>query len=374
MKVSRRSFLSISASGLAIGAWSMAKRAHGEPAAESLVESVRYLGKQFINSPVAVTGLDGATSTKLPSGESLWLFGDTVEGPFTSIRAVDLKDKLSNTAAVVPAQDALVGIKQFQFLTQPDGKRPRQVIPFVVGEDPAKQRVWPMHGACVGDQLYVFYHRISLIDGVSVFDNFQLDGMGLAKAKIGDLQFDRLTASDGTHEFWKGSEPTYGVYVTQTDDYIYLWGNLLTGVFLARTRPTAIEDHRSYEYLAAAPTLSSPQLAPRWSKTFEPTASLFDSVPNEMSANYNPYLERWVAIHSFLRENKIVIRIAPQIYGPWSDGQIVYRPDHINDTDLIYAAKEHPELSRSAGQVIYATFVNSSTYVPELIEITFKKA
>src|SRR5262249_9197251 len=155
-------------------------------------------------------------------------------------------------------------------LTQPDGKRPRQTIPFATGEDPAKNRVWPMHGACVGDHLYVFYHRISLIDGVSVFDNFQLDGMGLAKAKIGDLWFERLTAPVGTHEFWKGSVPTYGVFVTQTDDYIYLWGNLLTGVFLARTRPSAIEDHSSYEYLAAAPTLSNPKLVPRWSQTFEP--------------------------------------------------------------------------------------------------------
>jgi Domain of unknown function (DUF4185) len=374
MNISRRFFLNLTAGGLATGAWSLAKLARAESEEHTLVESVRYVGKQFQNNPVKVTGLDGATSTKLPSGDALWVFGDTVEGPFTSIATVDLKDKLSNTAAVVPAQDAADGIKQFQFLTQADGLRPRQIIPFAAGEDPAKNRVWPMHGACAGKYAYLFYHRISLIDGVNVFENFQLDGMGLAKAKIGDLMFERLAAPDGTHEFWKASEPTYGVFVNQADDYIYLWGNLMTGMFLARTRPDAIEDHTSYEYLAAAPTLSNPKLEARWSKRFEPTASLFDSVPNEMSATYNPFLEKWVAIHSFLRENKIVLRTAPHIYGPWTDGQIIYRPQRIKDSDLIYAAKEHPELARNNGQVIYATFVNSSTYVPELIEVTLKKS
>ena len=129
MIISRRLFLNLTAGGLATGAWTLSKFARAESGEHPLVESVRYLGKQFQNNSVNVTGLDGATSTKLPRGDALWVFGDTVEGPFTSIATVDLKDKLSNTAAVVPAQDAADGIKQFQFLTQPDGKRPRQIIP-----------------------------------------------------------------------------------------------------------------------------------------------------------------------------------------------------------------------------------------------------
>ena len=126
---------------------------------------------------------------------ALWLFGDTVEGPFESIRGLALKDKLSNTAAIVPTQDASAGIKQFHFLTQQDGKKPRQIVPFAADEDPAVNRIWPIHGVCVGDQIYVFYHRISLIPGVDVFDNFHLDGMGIARAKIGEWQFERLSGA-----------------------------------------------------------------------------------------------------------------------------------------------------------------------------------
>jgi Domain of unknown function (DUF4185) len=122
----------------------------------------------------------------------------------------------------------------------------------------------------------------------------------------------------------------------------------------------------------AAPTGNQPGLAPRWSKTFTPTAPLFDSVPNEMSAAYNHHLGKYVAIHSLHRQNRIVLRTASKITGPWGEPQVVYRPEQFKDDDLIYAAKEHPELARDGGRVMYVTFVNSASYVPQMIELTLK--
>jgi hypothetical protein len=141
---------------------------------------------------------------------------------------------------------------------------------------------------------------------------------------------------------------------------------------LARTRPDAITDLASYEYLVEAPKADQPHITARWSKKFLPTAPLFDSVPNEMSAAYNGYLRKYVAFHSLHRENKVVMRTAPQIVGPWSEPQIVYRPDRVKDTELIYAVKEHPEIAKQDGRVTYVTYVNSATYVPQLIEVTLK--
>ena len=174
----------------------------------------------------------------------------------------------------------------------------------------------------------------------------------LPKRETGDFEFKRLTAPDGTREFWKDNEPTFGVFVERADDYVYLWGSLATGMHLARTRPTSIADLASYEYLVDAPTQSKPEVAPRWANKFSPTASLFDSVPNEMSAAYNRHLHMHVAFHSLHRENKIVMRTAPRITGPWSDPQVVYRPEKVTDQDLIYAAKEHPELAREWPRVV----------------------
>jgi hypothetical protein len=196
--------------------------------------------------------------------------------------------------------------------------------------------------------------------------------MGIARADAKDLQFTRLTAPDGSTLFWKGDVPTFGVWVTQADGYAYVWGSLMTGMYLARTRPEKIADLASYEYLVEAPTLKNPQASVRWGREFEPAAALFDSVPNEMSASYNPHLKKYVGFHSFLRENKIVLRTADAITGPWSEPQLVYQPEKIGDADLIYAAKEHPELARENGRVLYVTFVNSANYVPQMIEITLK--
>jgi hypothetical protein len=375
---SRRQFLKHAAVGLLSAGVANGRAIRAEqqtdsaPTKEALVASVRQLGNQFLENKVGVTGADGATSTALPSGDSLWIFGDTVEGPFKSIRGLDLTSLRSNTGAIVPKQDASHGIKNFRFLSEEDAKRPRQIVPFAPDEDPSLNRVWAIHGVSIGTHVYLFYHRITLLKGVDVFSSFRLDGMGIARADVGDLRFERLVARDGTRLFWKGAEPTFGVFVTPADDYIYLWGSLMTGMHLARVHPRSIEDLASYEYLVEAPNRNDPKRSPRWSKQFQPTAKLFDSVPNEMSAAYNPYLRKYVAYHSLHRENKIVMRTAEQLVGPWSEPQVVYRPERIGDADLIYAAKEHPELAREGGRVQYVSFVNSSSYVPQLIEVTLK--
>ena len=242
-------------------------------------------------------------------------------------------------------------------------------MPFAPGENPAVNRIWAIHGIAVGSQVYLFYHRITLLKNVDVFVNFQLDGMGIAKAGVRNLAFARLAAPDGTVLFWKSSEPTFGVWVHRADDYVYVWGCLMTGMYLARTRPQSVADLASYEYLVAAPTIANPTMSPRWSTRFQPTGALFDAVPNEMSVSFNSHLNKFIAFHSLQRENKIVMRTAEKITGPWSGPSVVYRPQRIGDDDLIYAAKEHPELARENGRLLYVTFVNSATYIPQLIEV-----
>jgi hypothetical protein len=343
-----------------------------QPATQnSVCASVRDLGLQFLDNRLSITGQDGATSTQLPNGDAFWMFGDTIEGPFETIRNHNLTEVLSNTASIVPAQDVSQGIKQYKYLKSADGKRPHQVIEFRADENKATQRLWPIHGICVDDTIYAFYHKITMDPEVDVFETFELNGMGIARAQVGEYRFERLTAADGTQEFWKGDQPGFGVFIEKlADDYLYLWGCYWTGMFLARTHPETIEDLASYEYLVAAPTLASPETKAVWKKTFAPSAELFGGVPNELSVSYNPYLKRHIAIHVFHRENKLALRTAPSIVGPWSEPEIFFRPQRKSADDLFTAGKEHPELRRENGKVLYVTYVNSSDYVPRLLEIT----
>src|SRR5690348_1298510 len=111
MGSSRRQFLT-SASAVVLGKTIIGRIAEARepasapPAPNSPVASVRALGNQFLDNNVGVTGADGATSTVLPNGDALWMFGDTVEGPFKSIRGLELTRLRSNTGAIVPKQDA----------------------------------------------------------------------------------------------------------------------------------------------------------------------------------------------------------------------------------------------------------------------------
>ena len=194
--------------------------------------------------------------------------------------------------------------------------------------------MWPIHGIYSGDNIYLFYHRIALIPGVDVFENFRTGWHGHRAGKVGEWKFERLHAPDGTDFFWKGDQPSYGVFVEEKDEYVYVWGSLLTGMFLARTQPEKIGELTSYEYLVDAPTANDPDVEPTGQSTSSPSASLFDSVPNEMSATYNPHLGCYLAIHSHLRDNKLVMRTAPEITGPWSEAKIVYRPEKVERCTL----------------------------------------
>ena len=375
MSVSRRRFLQTVSLGAFTyprsrtgrSTWADTSKSRNSPR----VHSVRDLGIQFMNNPVNITGQDAATSVVLPDGKTFWIFGDTIEGPFDSIRHYDLTKVLSNTAAIVPRHEVSQGIKRFSYLMSDENKRARQFIEFGPDEDPAKHRLWAIHGVCVGEFLYIYYHKITMVPEKDVFEDFKLDGMGIARARIGEYQFERLRAQDGSMMWWRGDQPSFGVFIeTNSDGYIYLWGSFWTGMYLARVRPESIEDLASYEYLIKAPTLDLRNVQPKWAKTHDSSGVLFDSVPNEMSAAYNPYLRQYVAVHMLNRNNKIVMRTAPKLTGPWSEPELIFRPQRTSDEDLFNAAKEHPELQARGGKVMYITYVNSAEYAPHLIEVT----
>jgi Domain of unknown function (DUF4185) len=339
-----------------------------------LVESVRDLGVQFLDNDVNATGFDCASSIPMPGDRSLWIFGDTVEGPFETIRHYPLADVLSGTGGIVPLQDISGGVHGLEFLTSPDG-RPRQLLPFITPEDKAKQRLWAIHGSHVGGRLWLYYHKITMDPELDVFEAFTLDGMGLARGGS-DFRFERLMAPDGTREFWKGDQPGFGVFVQEFDGYLYLWGCIQPGaesagdMHLARVRPNDIEDLAAYEYLVEAPTIDRPEVRPRWSDTFARAAPLFDHVPNEMSSSYNTYLGRFISFTTFEREDRLVIRSAPEITGPWSEPETFLRPRRATRDSLFNAGKEHPEFARLGGKVLYMTYIDSSVYAPHLVEIT----
>lgn len=341
-----------------------------------LVASVRDLGEQFMDNEFNITGHDCASSITLPGDRTFWIFGDTVEGEFETIRYHPLTDVLSGTGAIVPLQDLSNGVKDFQYLLDDTGRRPRQLLSWIPPEDKARQRLWAVHGTWVNGHLYLYYHKVTMDPVKDVFEAFVLEGMGLARGDD-DFRFERLQAPDGTYELWKGGQPGFGAWVQPHDGWLYLWGCIQPAetksagdMYLARVRPDDIEDVRAYEYLVEAPTLADPTVTPRWARTFAPTAKLFDHVPNEMSSSWNPYLGRFISLTTYMRDNKLVIRSAPEITGPWSEPEVFHRPTPAKPDSLFNAGKEQPAFAREGGRILYMTYIDSSVYQPHLVEIT----
>ena len=129
--------------------------------------------------------------------------------------------------------------------------------------------------------------------------------------------------------------------------------------------------------IAAYEYLESPN--PTWSRSVTDAMHLFAGMPNEMSVSFNPYLGQYLAVHSLDLTGQIVGRTAPAPWGPWSEPITLWTvrpsPSHsLPYPQLIYAGKEHPELSTAAGRVLYLTYIEFEEYYPHLVEVTLRNS
>jgi hypothetical protein len=160
--------------------------------------------------------------------------------------------------------------------------------------------------------------------------------------------------------------------VDQKGKWVYVYGAIQNAekvqkCYLARVRPNKIEKQRQYTYFA------SPK--PSWSPRIGDAIGIMQDMPNEMSVSFNSYLNCYLAVHSLDLTGKIVGRTALNPWGPWSEPitlhtVTVHRERPLPYPSLVYAGKEHPELSDAQGKVIYITYVEFEEYLPHLIQVT----
>jgi hypothetical protein len=112
---------------------------------------------------------------------------------------------------------------------------------------------------------------------------------------------------------------------------------------------------------------------------------------SEMTVRYHPELKKWIAVLSYpkLFSDKIVVRSASQLAGPWSKGKVIYRIAQMQkgkagyDKDTFcYAAKEHPEFRRP-GSLLLTYVCNTMNvrkltseldiYFPQVVRVPFPR-
>jgi hypothetical protein len=351
-------------------------------------KAIRDLGPQFVDNPHEMIGQDGAYSIPL-NGETLWFFGDTLVGhrvpreslwylggqavgPYDMSGRGSIKRMVNNTGLILRDKTGRHGLKSYKYICDAQGDI-KPLIPLLLDEHPDETRIWCLHGCCLKNTVYLYFTKVGMLKSGPLPINFEILGSGLAVGNKKQWHFERVV-HDGSTLLWKQNEPLFGaaVLVDPKREWIYVYGVIQDAAkvqrcYLARTRPNQIENREQYTYLASP--------APRWSPNISEAVSIMQGMPTEMSVSFNPYLGCYLAVHSLDLTGKIVGRTAPEPWGPWSEPVtfhtvITHREKPLPYPPLIYAGKEHPELSEAGGRIIYITYVEFEEYFPHLIEVS----
>jgi hypothetical protein len=349
------------------------------------IESARDLGPLFTNNSDRIIGLDGAFSIPLPDDRTLWFFGDTLIGarPTGSLWYINGKPAgpddmsgrgtidrmINNTGAIVRGRLGLDGA--FDFLRDQRGQI-KPLIPLDSDEHPDRDRIWCQHGIHHDGRLYLSFIKVRMLPvGSCPFPVcFEIVGSGLAVGDTDSWSFTRITRH-GSSVLWKADEPHFATAFLRSGEFVYLYGTVNRSdgqqCFISRTRH--IDAIQSYEYFTNG----------SWSPRLQDAQPIFGSMPSELSVSYNEHLQAFLAVHSLDLTGKIVARTAPNPWGPWSEPAVLWHVKVQHATPppyptLIYAGKEHPEMSHQNGRVIYLTYVEFEEYFPRLVEITLDPA
>ncbi len=302
------------------------------------IESVRDLGT--FSAPPTLRTFSGGASAKI--GESvLWTFGEAVLTDGSEPRG------------------SIFGFSSFGDAWRPwivadSTGRPAELIP-LTDEERAQNKatpddrwvVWPVGVVEQSLEATVFYGRFKV--GPADLDIRGVDA-GIAHVRKGDLK-----ARDRVVVFKTGT-PAFGIGPLMHAGSVYAWACIEGGCVLGRAPAARLAEVEAWEaYDGAA-----------FNKDLTKGAKLISNAPGDLSMSYNPWLRKFIVVHSESFTDKVVIRTADKPEGPWSTPVTAFQTGGNQ-----YAGKEHVALSSACGESIVITYFQRATdagpeYVGEL--------
>jgi hypothetical protein len=132
----------------------------------------------------------------------------------------------------------------------------------------------------------------------------------------------------------------------------------------------------------------------KWHDGIEPAKAkiIMKTGASEMSVRYHPEFKKWIAVmvDPQMFSDKVILRTSPNLIGPWSDGEVIYRipilqksdPKYDADT-FCYAGKEHPEFEQP-GELLFTYVCNTmkprkllaetNIYFPQVVRMPMPEA
>ena len=324
----------------------------GDPAAIA-IEAVD-LGPIFRGAHPRVLGMDGAYSLPLGQGKSLWIFGDTLLGSWTSDGQRRIDGMPANTGAIVADREWPLGFPGAKFVRE-------SAVLMESGSD--KRRRWPLDLIRTPAGPAMFYVEIAP-HGTGPLD-FSVVGSGL-------VRLGRDFSGDRGIGLWPGDSPTFGTSAMEWKGNMYLYaGGAKT--YLARNTMSRLAEPGGYAYWSEG----------GWRSKWQDAARLPESGP-EMTVRFNAYLGAFVMVYIPPFGRDVMLRLAPEPWGPWSEPRKVASCQPLADPSAsCYGAKQHVELDADLGRHVVITYNTNTTsealklridlYWPRLVRIAFRR-
>lgn len=305
------------------------------------------------------TGADGAYSVSLSDNKILWLYGDTWIGEIRENKHVN-SSLINNSVAIQDGKNPIDASVVFFFGKTPEGKPDAFIKP-----TDRNGWFWIYDGLMTEKGLYLFLIQIDRTGDKSA-PGFKIIGTWLGhvlnpnqlpdkwKIKQYRIPWEKHTAS---------GDIIFGSSVLIHKGFVYIYGtseDIKDGV------------HHKFMILAKVPTDSLAEFNTwrffsdgNWVGNFLSASRICSDMANEYSVSYLPVFNKYIAVYTenSVSEN-IVIREAPEPYGPWSDPVSIYKCPEVRwDADIFcYAAKAHPDLTSAPDELIITYVANSNDF------------
>jgi hypothetical protein len=308
-------------------------------------------------------GADAAYSIPLPDGRDVWIFGDTLYGKTREVTGDDPR-MVRNTIGISTCRDGKWNL-DYIIRHGDNGK----FLDFFQSHREGTW-YWALDGVQNNNELWVTLLCVRNAPKDRSAMGFEICGTDMA----------HVTGLNGDPQKW---DVTYFPLVAESahtnpsasalieGNYVYIYALNESGSrpsILTRIPLSGLSDPKNnLQYLASDGA---------WHQGLEPAnaKTIMQHGASEMSVRYHPELKKWISVmvDPTMFSDKIILRMAIDMTGPWTEGDVIYRIPEMQkdsagyDSDTFcYAGKEHPEFEKS-GELVFTYVCN--TMKPKKLE------
>ena len=332
-------------------------------AGRTCVASLRDLGP--LAGPPSTTRRGRGFSGKL-GDRWIWAFGPAVSAlkPRSNIRWNSwswTRDRDARDGIVFQHPTDHLGVPLELLTLAPAERTYRDSVDSWLNLDPAAVIADPARGRAL-----VLYTK--------VLGGLRQAGSSLAVWKAGAPAPRRLVVRPGTKEptlLFQGDEPHFTAAAVVLRDTLYLYGARKLGgirpeIVLGRAPLARALDREAWRFHAGHG---------RWSSEAREAAVVMNAGV-QFSVHWNDYLRQFVVVNLVGLDERIEMRTADRLEGPWSPGEVIHMAlPPAPEAGWICRPAVHPELSRDRGRVLYLTYERPMGFLDaevRLVEVVLK--